>query len=174
MTVDTVMHWVGPVLDLLALALLAGVVWRLGRDPGAAWSEREGRLQTIFDDLRALVAQSEGLARELDAKLADRETRLQALLASAPTNAAATRGGPSGRERIEVRGSHPADARGETVALDVTAREITALADAGTPVDEIARRVGVAAAEVRLVIGLRAARAGRRRAATGEAAAHAR
>ena len=68
----TVVTWMGPGLDAAVLLLLAVLVWRLGRDPGAAWAEREARLRTIFDDLRALVAQSEGLARDLDERLAGR------------------------------------------------------------------------------------------------------
>jgi hypothetical protein len=160
---DTVMHWVGPTLDILAIALLGSVLWRLGGDPGAVWGEREARLRAIFDELRAAVAQSEGLARELDAKLAERETRMQALLASATTAAPAPPAeratGVAGRNDAALDGGNPA----------ATAVRIEHLADQGTSVDEIARRVGVAPAEVRLVIGLRAARAARRRTETAEA-----
>jgi hypothetical protein len=147
----------------------------LGRDPGAAWGEREARLQAIFDDLRALVAQSEGLARDLDGKLAGRESALRALLAEAHT--ALEPVAMPRPARVEVRGDAPSPATSETAtsavapaAVDpaVSAARIEALADDGVAVEEIARRVGVATAEVRLVIGLKAARAARRRHAVAE------
>jgi hypothetical protein len=160
------MMWVGPTFDVLAVALLTAVLWRLGRDPGAAWGEREARLQAIFDDLRTLVAQSEGLARDLDGKLAAREERLQALL----SEARAVTSGTSAAARSEAPASRTASTRDDALGVGelepvATPARIEALADAGTAIDEIARRLGVAAAEVRLVIGLKAARAARRRAA---------
>ena len=178
--IEQVMTWIGPALDVTAVALLATVLWRLGRDPSAAWSERETRLQTIFDDLRGLVAQSEGLARDLDDKLAGRETRLRALLAEAETLAGGgVTAAPTERpSRVEVR--DPLRGHGDaedtrSAALqdpEVVAQRIESLANEGVAVEEIARRVGVAAAEVRLVIGLKAARAARRRSAGAEARAH--
>jgi hypothetical protein len=169
----SLMGWVGPALDVAALALLAAVVWGLRRvrDPGAAWAEREARLQAIFEDLRALVAQSEGLARDLDGKLAGREERLKALLADAeraivaPASAAATTASAIARPRparVEVREDEPT----------ATARTIERLLDEGVDADDIGRRLGVPVAEVRLVAGLKAARAARRRVAQ-ETAAHA-
>lgn len=171
MDVTNLMTWVGPTLDVAAVALLAAVLWRLGRDPGAAWAEREARLQTIFDDLRTLVAQSEGLARDLDGKLAGREERLKALLAeaesavapratAAPVTATAAPARPS---RVEVREDEPTS----------TARAIERMIDDGADADEIARRLGVPVAEVRLVMGLKAARAARRRVAGSETSTHA-
>ncbi len=175
------MTWVGPVLDVAAVVLLTLVLWRLGRDPGAAWGEREARLRAIFDDLRALVAQSEGLARDLDAKLAARENRLATLLADAeraldggdrrpdPTAAARVGGVELGRS-VGASATAPATAAVEPPSEAnpaLTAARIEALADAGMPVEEIARRVGVAPAEVRLVIGLKAARIARQRAVGG-------
>jgi len=169
MTMTTMMTWVGPALDVAAVLLLGAVLWRLGRDPGAGWDEREARLQTIFDDLRALVAQSEGLARELDGKLAGREERLRTLLTEAQA-VTETAPPPARRTKVETRDEAPAAVRLDPVA---TAARIEALADEGAPADEIARLLGVAAAEVRLVIGLKAARVARRRAATPEMRAHA-
>lgn len=168
MDLTNLMTWVGPALDVAAVALLAAVLWRLGRDPGAAWAEREARLQTIFDDLRTLVAQSEGLARDLDGKLAGREERLKALLAEAESAvgsraAAAPVAAPSRPARIEVREDEPTS----------TARAIERMIDEGTDADEIARRLGAPVAEVRLVMGLKAARAARRRVAGSETATHA-
>ncbi len=167
------MTWMGPALDVAAVLLLGAVLWRLGRDPGAGWDEREARLQSIFDDLRTLVAQSEGLARDLDGKLAGREERLrsvlkeaQAVLETAPAPAPA----PARATRVETRDEVAAPAKLDPVAM---AARIEALADGGTAADEIARQLGVAAAEVRLVIGLKAARAARRRATTPEMRAHA-
>ncbi|MCC6764853.1 MAG: hypothetical protein IT293_09340 [Deltaproteobacteria bacterium] len=181
---ETVVTWVGPGLDGAVVVLLGALLWRLGRDPGAAWREREARLQVIFDELRALVAQSEGLARDLDEKLAGREARLRALLGEAqeafggvePGAARAARGE---RRDAAVRAA-PATGSAAPVAApaaagdtEETAERIEVLAEAGTAVEEIARRVGVAPAEVRLVIGLKAARAARRRTVTPEAGAHA-
>lgn len=174
--------WAGPTLDFAALALCAAVLWRLGRDPGAGWAEREARLQAIFDDLRALVAQSEGLARDLDERLAGREARLTALLGEAQATLGGVEPGSARRDAgAEVRkqsatapaakpaaAPHAAQADPEEIA-----EQIEELADAGTAVEEIARRVGVAPAEVRLVIGLKAARLARRRAVATEARAHA-
>ncbi len=184
--IGQVMTWVGPTLDVTAVALLAAVLWRLGRDPGAAWAEREARLATIFADLRGLVAQSEGLARDLDARLADRETRLRALVdeAQAALTAPATTRSAAADTRshgVEVRGAvaesstEPSRASEPVRATEpdpaAVAGRIEVLAEAGTPVEEIARRVGVAAAEVRLVIGLKTARTARRRQAAGAARA---
>jgi len=166
------MTWVGPCLDVAVVGLLAAVLWRLGRDPVAAWGEREARLQTIFEELRGLVAQSEGLARDLDEKLAERERRLRALLGEAEqTLIAKTDASVAGRTYppVATRGER-ADARDESssAAADpaLIASRIEALAATGTAVEEIARRVGVATAEVRLVIGLKAARAARQRIAS--------
>lgn len=179
---EHVMMWIGPGLDVAAVALLTLVLWRLGRDPGAAWGEREARLQVIFDDLRGLVAQSEGLARDLDEKLAGRETRLRALLSEAQTALTAGEETRAPRpHRVEVRDdavSAPPSS-GASVAASasadpaVTARRIEALAEEGVTVEEIARRVGVATAEVRLVIGLKAVTARRRTAGSEAARAHA-
>jgi hypothetical protein len=171
------MTWLSPTLDVLAVVLLTGVLWRLGRDPGAGWSEREARLQAIFDDLRTLVAQSEGLARELDGKLAAREARLRALVAEGRAVADAAQAlAPvelkdewSGDERKpDVKApaapapTAPAARAVEADPATIAAR-IEALADAGRDVDVIAKRLGVPVAEVRLVIGLKAARAARLR-----------
>jgi hypothetical protein len=160
---DILTTWMSPGLNLITVLLLGAVLWRLGRDPGAAsfaWTEREARLQAIFDDLRGLVAQSEGLARDLDAKLALREERLQALLGAAETASRARRSPPPA-DRIEVRDEAGTDRRTDDPAA--LAHRIAALSDTGTAVEEIARRLGVAPAEVRLVIGLQNARAARQR-----------
>jgi hypothetical protein len=166
---ETLTAWMAPGLDVVSVALLAAVLWRLGRDPGAAWSERETRLQAIFDELRALVAQSEGLARDLDAKLGQREERLQALLRTA--EAAAPPALARGDRGAAVRDASAAATDGRDDDPAAVARRIEALADAGTAVEEIARRVGVAPAEVRLVIGLKSARAARQRVAEERASA---
>jgi len=181
---EHVLAWVGPALDLAALGLLAMVLWRLGRDPGAGWAERESKLQAIFDDLRALVAQSEGVARDLDAKLAGREARLRALLEEAETALGVEPGSGKRDARAtdatvaRAASTAPANATPSATATTAPAPEeiaerIEELAEAGAAVEDIARRVGVAPAEVRLVIGLKAARLARRRAAGSETRAHA-
>ncbi len=192
---EHLMTWVGPGLDVATVVLLAAVLWRFGREPGAAWRERETRLQTIFDELRAVVAQSEGLARDLDEKLAAREARLRALVGAVETAIAGSGVEPGSAQRSARPDARAQAGAGETpvtvgraasasaaasdtagvpvLETDNIADRIETLAEGGTAVEEIARRVGVAAAEVRLVIGLKAARAARRRGATTEAGVHA-
>lgn len=127
---DGMSMWLHPALDVSVLALLGVVLWRLGGDPTTAWRAREEALQTIFGDLRALVAQSEGVARDLDRDLAVHAARIAELLAAAPT--APVR---DGRER-----------------------EVAALAARGLASEDIARQVGMPAAEVRVLLGLQAVR----------------
>jgi hypothetical protein len=68
------------VTDLAALAGLAWVVWRAGRDRDAALGEQRAALETLRADLAALVADAERRARALEESLAAREGRLRALL----------------------------------------------------------------------------------------------
>ena len=164
---ETVLTWVGPGLDLLAVALLGAVLWRLGSDPAAAWGAREERLRAIFGELRGLVAQSEGLARELDAKLATREERLRALLAELASALPAARARGGEHADVDAEAPRAREAGGNPAAI---AARIEALAAGGVAVEDIARRVGVAAAEVRLVIGLKAARLAHQRSAASEPA----
>src|SRR5205085_3804749 len=72
--------WIMPALDAVVVAMLASVVWRLRGDPHAEWDARERRLQEIFERLRVLVAQSEGVARDLDAALGAHHQRWRALV----------------------------------------------------------------------------------------------
>ena len=130
--------WIAPALDTVLLALLALVLWRLGRDPSASWRAREQRLGEILADLRALVAQAEGLARDLDAKLAARHERLCAVLATAEATA---------RRVVE-----------ETEPENDIVERVHALAATAMPVEDIARRLGLPVAEVRVLVGLRAVR----------------
>jgi hypothetical protein len=132
--------WIPPALDAVLIVLLALGLWRLGRDPSVSWRVREQRLGEIAVDLRALVAQAEGLARDLDAKLIAHHERLRAVLVAAET--AAQRA-----SRVEP---DP-----ETDVID----RVHALAATAMPVEDIARRLGMPVAEVRVLIGLRAARA---------------
>ena len=90
--------------------------------------------------------------------------------------AVAARPVPGRSDRVEVRGDAAppeAPALSESSNAGAAASRIEALAEEGVGIEEIARRVGVATAEVRLVIGLRAARAARRKTARPEASAHA-
>jgi hypothetical protein len=132
--------WIMPALDALAITLLAAVLWRLRRDPAAAWDAREQRLGALFEHLRVLAAQSEGVARDLDAALARRQEQLQALL-----------------EHAAAAVEH-ATAPTETRDGDAVMERVRSLAAAAMPIEEIARRVEMPAAEVRVLVGLHAAR----------------
>jgi hypothetical protein len=132
-----------PALDAVVLIMVGALLWRLRRDPLATWQAQEQRLQEIFESLRLLAAQSEGAARELDGALSAREQRLRVL--AAETTAAT---------RSAANASREGDQRDEAYA-DVVAR-VRRLAAAALPPDEIARRVEMPAAEVRVLVGLHA------------------
>jgi len=132
----TASTWMMAIVDAIAIAMLGAVLWRLRRDPEAGWDAREHRLGEIFDRIRVLIAQSEGIARDLDASLAAHATRLRALLDEAR------------------RATDDAPAAGGD---DVVAR-VRRLAAAAVPIDEIARRVDMPAAEVRVLVALHGAR----------------
>ena len=67
-------------IDCAALAALAWVVWRAGREREASLGAQRASLETLRADLSELVADAEGRARELEAALASREERLRDLL----------------------------------------------------------------------------------------------
>lgn len=159
--------WGRPIADVVLAALLVLVLRRLGHDPSAAWRERESALRAIFDDLRALVAQAEGLARDLDGKLAARATELRRLAAesaaaaahalSSPPASRADAGLAADRPLRGRRGMARADDRPDTAPdVDLAAR-IRELTRAAMTVEDIARQLDVSAAEVRLVIGIEVA-----------------
>jgi len=130
--------WITPALDTVLIVLLVFGLWRLGRDPSASWRVREQRLGEISADLRALVAQAEGLARDLDTKLAGHHDRLRAALVAAETAA-------------RHAGEKPDS---ESDVID----RVHALAATAMPIEDIARRLGMPVAEVRVLVGLRTAR----------------
>ncbi len=138
--------WIMPAVDAVVVALLAAVLWRLRRDPHARWEERERRLEAIFERLRLLIAQSEGAARGLDGALGAHQQRWRALVDEA---------------RAEQQAAAPAAANDGTLDGDVIAR-VRTLAAAAMPIEEIARRVDMPAAEVRVLVGLRDDRRGAR------------
>lgn len=153
--------WARPAVDAALLVLMILVMRRLGDDPTAAWRERETALRTIFEDLRGAIAQAEGLARDLDDKLAHRATEIRGLLADRERAAVRPRAGAGddlGRP-ADGEGAAPTSrrSRGEPAA-DLAAR-VRALAASAMPVEDIARRLDVSAAEVRLLIGIDAAAA---------------
>jgi hypothetical protein len=134
--------WITPALDVLAIVMLGAVLWSLRRDPAATWDAREQRLGEIFEHLRVLVAQSEGIARDLDGALDTHQQSLRALLDEA-TAAVGRVGAPAAPACVE----------------DATVIErVRALAQAAMPIEEIARRVEMPAAEVRVLVGLHAGR----------------
>jgi hypothetical protein len=134
--------WMMPALDCIAIAMLGAVLWRLRRDPAADWDAREQRLGEVFERLRVLAAQSEGIARDLDGTLDAHQERLRALLdeATAAVGRVAAATTP---------------ARDEDAAIERVRR----LASAAMPIEEIARRVDMPAAEVRVLVGLHGAHA---------------
>jgi hypothetical protein len=133
------------------VALVGLVLRRLGRDPAAAWQAREAAFRTVFDDLRALIAQAEGLARDLDDKLAERASELRRLLDESAIEARRRRSVQRAEERDRANGAD--DRHAGDGAPDLAAR-VGRLARAALPVEEIARRLDVSAAEVRLLIGI--------------------
>ena len=148
-----VMPWAGAALDGAVIVLLALVLWRLRRDPTAAWREREEALREIFGGLRTTVAQAEGLARDLDARLAEHHTRLRALL-QASGEAARPRARDVENEDDDApparRRPAPAARRD---APDALARAHD-LAQAGAAIAEIARQLDVSPAEARVMVSL--------------------
>jgi 3-oxoacyl-ACP reductase-like protein len=147
--------WIMPAADAIVVAMLAAVLWRLRRDPHAGWEERERRLEAIFARLRVLVAQSEGVARDLDGALGAHQRRLRALLDESRTAV----------EQVATAAADDAAIDGDVIA------RVRSLAAAAMPVEEIARRVDMPAAEVRVLVGLRDdRRVGRGRASRSRAA----
>jgi hypothetical protein len=142
-------------LDAVAITLLAALLWRLRRDPTAAWQAHEERLRQLFESLRLLAAQSEGVARDLDGALGAHEERLRTLLADARRSAApAARAAEVVTRPAETASAPPTrDADVPSARDDLLAR-VWELASAATPIDEIARRVDMPAAEVRVLVGL--------------------
>jgi hypothetical protein len=95
----------------------------------------------------------------LKALLAEAEATVGSRAATAPAQTTT----PARPARVEVREDEPTS----------TAHAIERMIDDGADADEIARRLGVPVAEVRLVMGLQAARAARRRVAGRETSTHA-
>lgn len=136
--------WLTPALDGAVLVMMGFLWWRLRHDPLAIWHAHEQRLQEQVESFRLLAAQSEGVARELDATLGVREQRLRDL---AHETMAAARG--AGARTASSREPE----RREAVHGDVVER-VRRMAAAALPLEEIARRVEMPAAEVRVLVGL--------------------
>jgi hypothetical protein len=167
MTLDLATPWLGTALDGLVIALLAGVLWRLRRDPEKVWREREAKLVAIVGDLRLLVAQGESQARDLDERLAERAEQVERLLRSA--QAARPAAAPSERATHESEASHgprraaPAATRSPVSETEAPAgasllERVRALAESGAAAGEIARRLEIPLAEARMLASLVAAR----------------
>lgn len=153
--------WMVPALDVAVVVLLGALLVRLRRDPTQVWREREAKLAEIYSALRLLVAQAEGEARDLDARLAEHEERLSSLLRAAHERTASERSGQErgGAERTasacagRERAASPA---GAAAAPEPTlAERVARLAQQRVPVEEIARRLALPLAEARLLVGLR-------------------
>lgn len=157
--------WVMPALDAVVIALLAAVLWRLRRDPAAAWDAREHRLADAFERLRMLAAQSEGVARDLDGALDAHQQRLRVLLDEATkTVGRVVAAADPRRDEGPVYDDEPE--RDERAAI----ARVRRLAATAMTIEEIARRVDMPPAEVRVLVGLHGERAAAARAAaTGRA-----
>jgi len=166
---QAVLPWLGPTFDLTLAALLGLVLWRLYRDaahdPTALWREREASLREIFAGLQALVAEADGQARALDERLAAHAAGLRELFdGEAAARDASDRENVAPAPRDEpARSEDAARARAdeaeqaeeaEEAASRVLGARIAELAEVGTPVQEIARALGVPVAEVRLLMAL--------------------
>lgn len=141
---QTLLGWSGPVLDLAGLAALGAVLWQLRRDPTAAWREYEGKLRELQENLRLLVLQAEGEARELDRRLAAHADELRTLRGE---GAAAASMPPT------VTGEPAGGSPSATPAMSLAER-VQQLAAARTPITEIARRLSLPVAEARVLAGL--------------------
>ncbi len=137
MSIATFTAWSGLAVDGGLVLLLIAVLVELRRRARPEVAALEARLREAHDALRLLVAQAEGQARELDERLAALAPRLEQ--DAAP---------PRGRARATEKARTPA--RSGPPLVDRVAR----LAAAQTPVDEIARTLGVSLAEARVLAGL--------------------
>jgi hypothetical protein len=145
MTLPEILPWASAALDATIIALMFGLMRRFAASSQVDWEERESKLREIFDGLRVLVAQAEGQARDLDSSLGQHAERLSALLREAEGVVA-----PRGR-----RANAPTAA-----AQRPLADRVRQLAASETPVEEIARRLSLPIADVRVLLGLRGQRAG--------------
>jgi hypothetical protein len=136
------------VLDVAGVAMLGVVLWRLLVD-----RVREQRLLAAVGDLRTLIAEAEREARVVDERLSAHVEQLRGLLRS-PAAPRAPRGQD---DRARARAETP---RTQTSADDhqARARRVRELAARATPVEEIARRVDLPLAEIRLLVGLQQGR----------------
>jgi len=141
---NDLLAWMTPLLDAAVLVMVAALLWRLRHDPVATWRAHEARLKELLESFRLLAAQSEGAARELDGALGQREERLRTLAAA---TAASTR-----ETRATAPAKRPESAR-DAERADVVAR-VRRLAAEALPLEEIARRVDMPTAEVRVLVGL--------------------
>lgn len=139
-----ILPWASAALDLACIALMFGLMRRFGAAAQVDWEAREAKLREIFDGLRVLVAQAEGQARDLDSNLGQHAERLGALLREAEA------GRPRGRRA----------AAAEAGAERPLADRVLQLAASETPVEEIARRLSLPIADVRVLLGLGGQRAG--------------
>lgn len=157
------MMWTGPAVGGMLIALLGIALWSLARDPlrmsgahdegpldlcrraGALGARGEGRVQRGTGD--------SGCTEEVTAPLAMGRFPVGSVPLG-PVDAARAEGatGKAGAKREEL----------EHGGADMT-REVQRLVALAIPHEEIACRLGIAAAEVRLLIGMQAARGSRHR-----------
>jgi hypothetical protein len=148
MTLPEILPWASAALDATIIALMFGLMRRFAASSQVDWEEREAKLREIFDGLRVLVAQAEGQARDLDSNLGQHAERLAALVREA-------------EGLVEPRGRRASAAAAPAPAAErPLADRVRQLAASETPVEEIARRLSLPIADVRVLLGLRGQRAG--------------
>jgi len=135
------------ILDVAVIGVLGMALWRFGWDPSAAWQEREQRLKQAVHGLQTLVAEAAEQAQVIDAQLAGRLEELR------------------GQLRMEQPKQPEQASRPVESGTGPLRRQINDLAASETPIEEIARRVDMPVAEVRLLVGLQGGRRGKKVAA---------
>ena len=144
---------------VLAWTLLRHRIRRTNRERAAANtrpSERIERTREVAASrsvaLDGLLVDAEELVRELAAKLENKAARVESLLDRAEARLA----------EMEARQAHLDDRAGEGISAepaDPLAAQVYELADSGLEANEIARRTGQGAGEVRLMLAMRGRRA---------------
>lgn len=152
---DVVTIWTGPALVGALIALLGAVLWSLARDPVRLWRMDEGGGAPLCNGAQALsTARAVGHVQP-DAEPVPRASRVACggSIDGAP---------PAPKDLVSGDRYTPAGAtamcdESELMEKDI-AREVRRLAALSTPQEEIACRVGIALAEVQLLIAMQAAK----------------
>lgn len=175
MPLEEILPIAGIAVDVVLLLLVGGLLLRLSKDPTKVWAEREERLGAIHDALHLLVRQADGQARALDAELAGHTERLRDLLERASVVRATMQverepaAAPKPRAIVEsdLVEEAPREPSRPAPASDRASlrQQVAALSHTGVDVEEIARRLEVPLADVRVLVALEESARARARAA---------